>query len=392
MQPKTPLKLNEQIYQEACEWFVEFRSGDLDGAGRRRFDLWARKSPEHLAAYLEIAAIWNVGSSLDSDLKWDAPTLIAQAAADAANVVPLPDRPPADVSATVLSETPSPLGPRKVEDQKSRYWKFSPNQVRAAASIAAVGLIAGTLIWYQSFRTPIYATTFGEERFITLEDGSVVDINSHSKIRVRFSARERDVDLLEGQALFHVAKNPARPFFVNSVTTQVRAVGTEFDVYQKRGGTVVTVVEGRVAVLLRSEAPTGEVADPKDATVPHAGKSGARGPQSGDNAPIYLSAGEQVLVTPVAMQKTDHPNIAIATAWTQRQLEFESASLSDVAEEFNRYNERQLVIQDPTLYDFHISGVFSSSDPASLVRFLRERPGVRVTETASEIRVSKNIL
>ena len=92
------------------------------------------------------------------------------------------------------------------------------------------------------------------------------------------------------------------------------------------------------------------------------------------------------------MQKANHPNIAIATSWTQRQLEFESASLSEVAEEFNRYNERQLVIEDPTLYDFHISGVFSSSDPGSLVRFLRERPGVQVTETASEIRVSKNIL
>ena len=170
------------------------------------------------------------------------------------------------------------------------------------------------------------------------------------------------VDLLEGQALFHVAKNPTRPFLVSSATTQVRAVGTEFDVYQKRGGTVVSVVEGRVAVLLRSDAP------------------------------IFLAAGEQVLVTTTAMQKADHPNIAIATSWTQRQLEFESASLSEVAEEFNRYNERQLIIEDPTLYDFHISGIFSSSDPASLVRFLRERPGVRVTETASEIRVSKNIL
>jgi ferric-dicitrate binding protein FerR (iron transport regulator) len=62
-----------------------------------------------------------------------------------------------------------------------------------------------------------------------------------------------------------------------------------------------------------------------------------------------------------------------------------------VAEEFNRYNERQLVIEDPKLYDFHISGVFSSTDPQSLIRFLRERPGVHVIETASEIRVVRNI-
>jgi transmembrane sensor len=168
-------------------------------------------------------------------------------------------------------------------------------------------------------------------------------------------------------------------------------VGTEFDVYQKRGGTVVSVVEGRVAVLLRSDAAGSETLDLPQITANHPDESGARRSASRGNAPIFLAAGEQVLVTTTAMQKADHPNIAIATSWTQRQLEFESASLSEVAEEFNRYNERQLIIEDPTLYDFHISGVFSSSDPASLVRFLRERPGVRVTETASEIRVSKNI-
>jgi transmembrane sensor len=391
MQPKAPLKLNEQIYQEACEWFVEFRSGDLDDADRRQFDLWARKSPEHLAAYLEIAAIWNEGSALDSDRKRDAEALIAQSAADATNVVPLPDRPRSEVSPTPHSESSSSLRPRKIEDQQSRQRHFSPPRVRLAASIAAVSMIVGALIGYQRLQTPIYTTTFGEERSITLEDGSVIDINSHSKIRIRYTTDERNVDLLEGQALFHVAKNPARPFFVSSATTQVRAVGTEFDVYQKLGGTVVTVVEGRVAVLSRSDTRTGEVADPREAAVPRGGASDAQKLPDGGNPPIFLSAGEQVLVTPRTMQKADHPNIAIATAWTQRQLQFESASLSDVAEEFNRYNQRQLVIEDPTLYDFHISGVFSSSDPASLVRFLRGRPGVRVTETRMEIRVSRNI-
>jgi transmembrane sensor len=390
MQPKAPLKLNEQVYQEACEWFVEFRSGDLDDAGRRRFDLWARKSPEHLAAYLEIAAIWSEGSALDPDLKWDPEALISHAKADATNVVPLTNRSRTADASTAVSDMPSepaadklgePLRPAK----SSRAW------FRIAASIAAVALI-GTAIWYENFRMPIYATTFGEQRSITLTDGSVIDINSHSKIRVRYSAQERAVDLLEGQALFHVAKNPTRPFLVSSATTQVRAVGTEFDVYQKQGGTVVSVVEGRVAVLLRSDAAGGETTDLPQVTADHPDQSGAREPGSRGNSPIFLAAGEQVLVTTTAMQKANHPNIAIATSWTQRQLAFDSASLSEVAEEFNRYNERQLIIEDPTLYDFHISGVFSSSDPASLVRFLRERPGVRVTETASEIRVSKNIL
>jgi transmembrane sensor len=389
MQPKAPLKLNDQVYQEACEWFVEFRSGDLDDAGRRRFDLWARKSPEHLAAYVEIAAIWSEGSALDPGLKWDPKTLIAQAAADAANVVPLTDRSRAANASTAVSNTSSDPAPDKLHSRESPPGKSSLPWFRVAASMAAVALTVGTTIWYQDFRMPIYATTFGEQRSITLTDGSVIDINSRSKVRIRYSARERDVDLLEGQALFHVAKNLARPFLVSTATTQVRAVGTEFDVYQKQGGTVVSVVEGRVAVQLRSKAAGNETTDLSHVAAAHQDEAGA---QKSDSRPIFLAAGEQVLVTTKTMRKADHPNITIATSWTQRQLEFESASLSEVAEEFNRYNERQLVIEDPALYDFHITGVFSSSDPGSLVRFLRERPGVQVTETASEIRVSKNIL
>jgi transmembrane sensor len=349
MQRKPPTQVNEQIYQEACEWFVEFRSGELDAAARRRFDAWARKSPEHLAAYLEIAALWKEGLVLHSPL--DTETLVTEAAADESTVVELPQRP--------------------LEHRGRRSWTLRGGRFWLAASIAGLALMGGTLIAYRHLRAPIYATTFGEQRSITLADGSIVDINSHSKIRVRYLTHERDVDLLEGQALFHVAKDPARPFIVRSAATQVRAVGTEFDVYRKVDvyrrveDTVVTVVEGRVAVQL---------------------------PPGAAKTPLFLSAGEQVLVTPQAMQKAEHPSVAMATSWTRRQIQFESASLADVAEEFNRYNERQLVIEDPTLYDFHITGVFSSSDPASLVRFLRERPGVQVTETAAEIRVSRKIL
>src|SRR5882724_4720513 len=82
-------KLNTQIYEEACEWFIECRAGDLDDATRYAFDCWLRKSPEHLNAYLELAAIWNEGPLLDPEGKFDRDTLIAQAALDRDNVVEL---------------------------------------------------------------------------------------------------------------------------------------------------------------------------------------------------------------------------------------------------------------------------------------------------------------
>jgi transmembrane sensor len=91
MDRHTRSKMNVQIYEAACSWFVECRAGDLDEAGRLNFDDWLRKSPEHMSAYLEIAAIWNEGPSLDPQSKWRADTLIEQALdADDENVLPLP--------------------------------------------------------------------------------------------------------------------------------------------------------------------------------------------------------------------------------------------------------------------------------------------------------------
>jgi len=210
--------------------------------------------------------------------------------------------------------------------------------------------------------------------------------------------------------------------------TRVRAVGTQFDVYKKSNGTVVTVVEGRVAVysapqglLSRAsgEGPTLPVpaqattsspgSSPRNHSISppsaasHGSNSSVSDPEGHAQQPdslnrrltsgssFLLAAGEQVTVTADSAQRIANPNIAGATAWREREIVFESATLSDVAEEFNRYNQRKLVIEDPKLYGFHISGIFSSTDPDSLIKFLRERPGVKVTETSGEIRVERSV-
>src|SRR6202042_1786963 len=116
-----------------------------------------------------------------------------------------------------------------------------------AASIAVLTILAAALELHE-FSSPIYATSLGEQRSIQFEDGSTVELNSRSKVRVKYSKQERDVELIEGQALFHVAHDVSRPFIVAVGPTRVRAVGTQFDVYKRSNGTVVTVVEGRVAV------------------------------------------------------------------------------------------------------------------------------------------------
>lgn len=350
MESRARGKFNAQVYEEACDWFGECRSGELAAAARRDFDRWLRQSPDHIAAYLEVAALYQEGGAAIPASDADVEALISAAVQHHDNVVDL-----------------SPNAREPIVPPKSK------RRIAVAASLAtaaAVLVVVSLMFWPQT-----YATGIGEQRSIVLADGSTVELNSRSKIRIRFSAERRGVQLIEGQALFKVAKDHARPFVVDSDGTLVRAVGTQFDVYRKREGTIVTVVEGRVAILAEGGSYDVMFAEPE---------SGALGPG------LLVSAGEQVTVNESSAQRATHPNIDGATAWRQRELVFDTASLFEVAEEFNRYNTRRLVIDKNEQYDFHISGVFSSTDPSSLIRFLQSRRDLRIVETETAIRVGKN--
>jgi transmembrane sensor len=401
--------LNLTIYNEAAEWLVELREGDVDAGTRERLDSWFRASPEHIRAYLELSSIWEEGADPELDSTHSTDDLIARARG-ASNVILLSTgvesrEHPADRSATPPTPELSEDSPDLSQGFFPRFRRRRPMWIAAAVSACILGSLS---LYLYGERNRTLATETGEQRFVSLVDGSTVELNSRSRVRIRFTDNERDVDLLEGQVLFHVAHDSARPFIVHSGTTLVRAVGTQFDVYRKESGTTVTVVEGRVAVLspmLTALSPSGSAVPPQNST---SGRSpqGAEGQRAKPlsiqqaaptaetlllNAPnaIYLVAGEQITVSAGAPPRATHTDPTVATAWTQHELVFESTPLSDVARDFNRYNTRQLIVNDGALRDFHITGVFSSSDPASLLKFLRAQHDLIVEETDDGIRVSK---
>jgi transmembrane sensor len=344
---KRMAKLSGEILDEASRWFIDFNENEVDEAGREAFNAWLRRSPECVRAFLQVSAFWEDAGAFEKWAKLDTDGLIARARAEQ-NVVHLDTA--ARDRAAAEPKTETVVRPRAVK----RAW------LAAAAGIFAVGV--GLVTWYSAYVASVYTTGIGEQRSITLEDGSLVELNARSRLRVRFTEKSRSVDLVEGQALFTVAKNPARPFVVTTNDTRVRAVGTRFDVYRKRAGTVVTVVEGRVAVSL-TQRPT----------------------RDSDLAQLMLGAGQQTTVSPIDIAPPASVDTAIATAWTEKKLVFESAPLREVVEEFNRYNRRQLVIRDPDLFDFHVSGVFPSADSNRVVEFLRQRFGVVINSTGEQI-------
>jgi transmembrane sensor len=354
MKPKTGnSNLNRQILAEAADWFVDFRVGDVDAAARERFDEWLRRSPEHIRAYWEVAKTYVELPSSSETGKLDVGALIEYARSDGTVV---------SLKAGAFADGPGArserAAPRAGKPIRTPGWR----RIFVAAAACAVVAILATALWWRIEQYPLYATDIGERRSLTLADGSTVDLNARSSIRVEFSKSERRVDLLGGQVLFRVAKDSQRPFIVRSGDATVRVIGTEFNVYRKSSGTTVTVLEGRVAAGLTDQL---------------------------GSAAVLLSAGEQVTVTPTAVPKPHPADLAATTAWVQRRMMvFDDTKLADVVEEFNLYNRRQLTIESATLSDLRVSGVYSSTDPASLLRFLREQPGIRIIETGTEVRIS----
>ncbi len=336
--------VREAVRDEAIDWFLRFCEDEVGSSDCLQFDAWLKRSPENVRAYLQISAFWEAAGSMNNTRRLEIDELVKRATAEG-NVVPL--------------DAPTVLAPARARQR--------PRPSLAMAASVLLIVLAGAWSWRYVTGRPEYITQVGEERTLTLPDQSIVHLNARSRIRVRFTESERTLDLLEGEALFKVAKNPNRPFLVISGTTTVRAVGTQFDVNRKTTDTVVTVVEGHVSVS----------------------QSGISANASGTAEPVILAAGDQVTVSPHRPAVAKQTNPTVATAWTQGKLIFDNTPIADVVHEFNRYNSRTLTIEDPTLLSLHVSGTFATADSEQIVRFLSVRFGLVAHESADGIRLSR---
>lgn len=334
---------------EASAWFIEFRTGELSQSERDRFTQWTRASPQHIRAYLQVAEAWAALPAASARDRFDIEAMIAAARGAPENLISLPSRP-------------------------MRLGAARPRRKSARALAAAACLFALLpLVWLAMREANVYRTGIGEQRTLRLADGSTVELNARTAIRVNLSTGERRVVLLGGQALFKVAKDPQRPFVVDSGSTQIRAVGTEFDVYRRPERTTVTVVEGRVSVW-RATPRWQPLRQSSAAT---------------ESKQFMLAAGEQLAVAPTRLVKHAAVDVAASTAWTQNRLVFDDTPLNEVADEFNRYSTQRLVIVDAELQRVGISGRYSSTHPEAIIDFLRAQRSLQIVETAEEIRVSR---
>jgi len=350
-------KIRAAIAEQAGEWFVANDEGPLDARDSAALAAWLKTSPVHIEEFLAVSTIARDLKEARTDSEYSLEAILARArAADDTSV--------------------QPLWPRVIDavrGRTSRRW-LPAAVAMAACAVLSLGLL---LTWnvrpiqHPSAPNGITALRFetrhGEQLTRRLADNSVLHLNTDSAVTIRYGKTERLVMLTSGQANFEVAHEPDREFRVFAGSAEVVDLGTQFDVRLEHDSTVVTVVEGRVAV---------------------------RPSNSSQNHPprfVELSADQQIRVTegggpatPVAVdaQRT--------TAWLHRQIAFDHEPLERVAAEYNRYASKPIEIATPALRNLQISGVFATDDPEAFIAFLRSLKGVRVEVTETRIRVSRD--
>jgi transmembrane sensor len=337
-----------EIAASATAWLIR-----LDRAGTpelwEELQQWLDSHPRHRAEFIRQRTAWNRCDKLKMLRPADG-TIDAELLSRIELVEP-PEVARAAQSHRTPAAAVAPGRDRRVGgvDLSRRGWL-------AAAAVTGLAILgAWALAFHDGWQT--YVTTIGGHQQITLSDGSRVELNTDSMMRVRINNGRRDIVLMRGEALFHVAHDTNRPFFVTAAATLVRAVGTAFSVRIRADNSVdVLVTEGRVAVGTPTADTGGEPQLTPPATAVAAGEAAAVG--RGRQTFKHLSAEE----------------LARKLAWTDPsgpRLSFWGETLGEVVGEFNRYNVRHLSIADPQIQQIRLGGNFKPSDLDGFVETLK---------------------
>jgi transmembrane sensor len=349
------------IAQQAAEWLLANDEG-LDARESAALAAWLQASPVHVEEFLRVSVIARDLREARTDPEFSLETVLASARSEKES----------------LGRALWPGLFAYVRGIPPRRWGAAAVTL-AAGAVLSLGLMSllrttreVTVAVSDATTALSFETGHGEQLIRRLEDGSVLHLNSNSAATSTFSKTARLVTLASGQAAFEVAHDPTRPFRVLTGSAEVVAIGTQFDVRLLGDSTVVTVIEGRVAV-----APSP--------TLRKHGTNASEEPRY-----VQVSADQQIQVTPAEWPATPTPvDAQHTTAWLHREIVFDHEPLERVAAEFNRYAPKPIEIATPALRNLQISGAFATDDTDAFLAFLRTLKGVRVEVTATRIRVSQ---
>jgi transmembrane sensor len=357
------------IEDEACQWIVKFE-GDVppNQTDIEHFHSWMAQSPTHKAVLLRLAGTWN-----DMD---------------------------------VLSGLSVPLGYRHPSIRsKVKKWAFYPLQMLVFLSVSmaravndlrhqsatlpllavlfTIGLVSWSVNNQPALHDNIYITALGEHSLHTLEDGSVLWLNTNSQVEVDYSKSKRKINLLKGEAHFEVKPDLERPFEVYVGNRMVRAVGTAFSVYRLDDRIEVMVTEGKVDLsVVQNTLLIIPEDDPSSENEPDFGEAAESQKidimvslVAGQSAVLPTAAGDPV----AAITELKHGEQMRKLSWLQGKLVFAGESLEEVVREVSRHTPIHIEVSDPDLRSLRIGGQFQTGETDALFDVLESGFGIKIT-------------
>jgi len=348
-------KSRPRIEEEASLWLSRMDRG-LEASARAELELWAAADPRHARALADMAALWDdmdlmreLSGLLELPRRGRAPRRrrawfwvgagLALPAALAAVVMTLMPR----NAISPASDTASPLA-RATEPAR-------PPGTSSATAPAPMSAQGGGV---SADPRPSYQTAVGEQRTETLPDGSLIKLNTATRVAIEYESAERRVEILRGEAHFEVQHDGARPFIVVAGGRRIRAVGTAFNVRLENDGRLaVTVTEGRILV-----------------SAPQAGDAAASGTAAAMQKQV--DAGQELLANGDDWRVKPLPQEALSShlAWQRGMLVFDGEPLDAALAEVARYTNVKFLIGDEGIRKLRVGGFYKSGDIDGLVRSL----------------------
>lgn len=232
-----------------------------------------------------------------------------------------------------------------------------------AAAVLSVSFLSLSFWWFEANRNAL-ETPVGGRKTVALADGSIIELNTNTKVRISDNGKKRHVDLDKGEAFFQVRHDPKHPFIVIAGNRRIVDLGTKFSVRVDGDDVSVMVQEGRVRV--------------ENITHPHLSAPVDLRP----NAELIASA-DTTMLTQLSPKRVDQ-----TLGWRSGMLIFDDETLSDVVAEFNRYNDKKMEISDGEIANTKIAGSFQATNVPAFVRLLRRAFGFQIEEYDEKIIIS----
>ncbi|HEY0269016.1 MAG TPA: FecR domain-containing protein [Methyloradius sp.] len=323
-------KHTKSLRETAARWFFRIRNAESDHPDRGQFEAWLMASPVHAQEYLAVSSVWE---DFDSTAKIQS-------------------------LAEVMERKASEL-----RDERSKKLRAVAN--RAVHLLVVLGIsLFGYNVWQTWASKPVFEvaniTPVGQMQQQELADGSKLMINANTKIEVAYYRDRRTAKISQGEVIFDVAKDPTRPFVIDSGHARITVLGTHFVVNRLNGFVRVSVDHGSVRVEAQDSA--------------------------GNNilSPIVLHNGEVAEVRPGEMPQRVERSAADAFAFQNGTLVFEQASLDEIAETLSRY--RKIPIQSITTRqnDPRVTAVMQVKDTERFLALLPDISPIKIEQTASQ--------